>query len=103
MPCLSLRWFNCLGRQSTSCVLHFHAKRIPPRKGITDYRARDVAVGDGRRARSRTFVRSDHKKKGVSQCTSHLLSMIPYREVLREEVKSPARNVRNCNGDETPM
>jgi len=48
-------------------------------------------------------VRSDDKKKARLNCISHLLSMIPYKEVPRDKVSLPSRKMRDRYDDETPI
>jgi polyphosphate kinase len=37
-------------------------------------------------------VRSDDKKRARLKCIAHLLSQVPYEEVLRKKVKLPKRS-----------
>jgi polyphosphate kinase len=45
------------------------------------------------------IVRSDDKKKARLNCIAHLLSMIPYRKVPREQVKLPKRKSKKAYDD----
>jgi polyphosphate kinase len=49
------------------------------------------------------IVRSDDKRSARLNCISHLLSIIPYRDVPREKVKLPKRKERNRYDDQSPL
>jgi polyphosphate kinase len=49
------------------------------------------------------IVRSDDKKRARLNCISHLLSMIPYRNVPREKVTLPRRKERNRYDDQPSL
>ena len=49
------------------------------------------------------IVRSDDKKTARLNCISHLLSLIPYRKVSREQVKLPARKKHGQYDDQAPL
>lgn len=38
------------------------------------------------------LVRSDNKKRARLNCITHLLSLIPYKKLLREKIKFPKRS-----------
>lgn len=40
-------------------------------------------------------VRTDNKKRGRLNCISHLLSMVPYKEIKQDKVKLPDRDTSN--------
>jgi polyphosphate kinase 2 len=46
------------------------------------------------------LVKSDDKRKARLNCISHLLSMIPYKKVPREEVKLPRRSIKKGFDDQ---
>lgn len=49
------------------------------------------------------LVRSDDKRKARLNCISHLLSMIPYKEVPREKVDLPKRSEEHGYDDQKPI
>ncbi len=49
------------------------------------------------------IVPSDDKKRARLYCISHLLSLIPYKEVPREKVKMPKRSTKGAYDDEITM
>jgi len=49
------------------------------------------------------IVRADDKKRARLNCITHLLSMVPYEEVPREEVKLPKRDETRAYDDITPL
>ncbi|PYT92634.1 MAG: polyphosphate kinase 2 [Acidobacteria bacterium] len=49
------------------------------------------------------IVRSDDKKKARLNCISHLLSMIPYGKVARENVKLPKRRTKDSYDDQATL
>jgi polyphosphate kinase 2 len=70
-----------------------------------DYsRARDdmFAASDTQYARWH-ILRTDDKKRARLNCISHLLSMIPYREIPREKVKLGKRSSKGAFDDEASL
>src|SRR5882762_256190 len=49
------------------------------------------------------IVRSDDKKRARLNCITHLLGMLPYRKVPREEVKLPKRKTKESYDDQIPL
>lgn len=49
------------------------------------------------------IVRSDNKRSARLNCISHLLSIVPYREIPREKVKLQKRKEGNRYDDQTPL
>jgi polyphosphate kinase 2 len=49
------------------------------------------------------IVRSDDKKRARLNCITHLLSLIPYKEVPRENVKLPRRKAKDQYDDQKPL
>jgi polyphosphate kinase 2 len=49
------------------------------------------------------IVRSDDKKRARLNCISHLLSLIPYRRVPREEVALPERSRKGAYDDQSTL
>jgi len=49
------------------------------------------------------IVRSDDKKRARLNCISHLLSLIPYKKVPREEVELPKRSNKGKYDDQTTL
>ena len=49
------------------------------------------------------IVRSDDKKRARLNCISHLLKLIPYKELPRKEVKLGRRNAKGKYDDEAPL
>jgi len=49
------------------------------------------------------IVRSDDKKRARLNCVSHLLSLIPYKQVPREKVKMPKRSEKGAYGDQASL
>jgi polyphosphate kinase 2 len=49
------------------------------------------------------IVRSDDKRRARLNCISHLLSLIPYKEVEREKIKLPKRKTKNEYDDQAPL
>src|SRR5215475_13995668 len=78
---------------------------LPSRSRWYDYsRARDMMLD----ATDTDFspwhiVRSDDKKRARLNCISHLLSIIPYKEVPREKVKLPDRSKKSGYDDEASL
>jgi|SRR5579864_3736919 len=49
------------------------------------------------------IVRSDDKRRARLNCISHLLSLIPYKEVAREKIKLPKRKTKNEYDDQATL
>jgi polyphosphate kinase 2 (PPK2 family) len=49
------------------------------------------------------IVPSDDKKRARLNCISHLLSLIPYRQVPREKVKLPKRSKKGAYDDQATL
>ena len=49
------------------------------------------------------IVRSDDKRRGRLNCISHILSVLPYKKVKREEVKLPKRSNKHQYDDVTSI
>jgi polyphosphate kinase len=49
------------------------------------------------------IVRSDDKKRARLNCITHLLSLIPYKEIPRKSVKLPRRNTKDQYDDQKPL
>ena len=49
------------------------------------------------------IIRSDDKKKARLNCITHLLSLIPYKEVAHENVKLPRRKTKDAYDDQKPL
>ena len=49
------------------------------------------------------IVSSDDKKRARLNCISHLLKLIPYKRLHREEVKLPKRSMKDAYDDEATM
>jgi polyphosphate kinase 2 len=49
------------------------------------------------------IVRSDDKRRGRLNCISHLLSLIPYKEVHREKIKLPKRSGKGEYDDQATL
>jgi polyphosphate kinase len=49
------------------------------------------------------IVRSDDKKRARLNCISHLLKLIPYRQVRRAKVKLPKRSNEGAYDDHASM
>jgi len=48
-------------------------------------------------------VRSDDKKRARLNCISHLLKLIPYKKVDKEEIKLPKRKTKHEYDDQATM
>jgi hypothetical protein len=48
-------------------------------------------------------VRSDDKRRARLNCISHILSLLPYKKVKREEVKLPKRSNKRQYDDVTSI
>jgi len=49
------------------------------------------------------IVPSDDKRRARLNCISHLLSLIPYKQVLRSKVQLPKRMMKHAYDDQTPL
>ncbi len=49
------------------------------------------------------IVRSDDKRRARLNCIAHLLSLIPYEALPREEIKLPERDEKDAYDDITPL
>jgi hypothetical protein len=49
------------------------------------------------------LVRTDDKRRARLNCIHHLLSLIPYEDVHREEVKLPKRDESKAYDDLKPL
>jgi polyphosphate kinase len=49
------------------------------------------------------ILRSDDKKRARLNCISHLLSMIPYKNVPREKVVMPKRSNKGAYADQATI
>jgi polyphosphate kinase 2 len=67
-------------------------------------RARDnmLAATDSKHA-PWNLVRSDDKRRARLNCISHLLSLIPYKNVPREKVKLPKRSEKHSYNDQASI
>jgi polyphosphate kinase 2 len=78
---------------------------LPSRAKWFEYsKARDMmlAATDTKHAPWR-ILRSNDKKRARLNCISHLLELIPYKEVPRPKVKLPKRSMKNAYDDEAPL
>ena len=64
---------------------------------------RPNAGGYGHKHAPWHLVRSDDKRKARLNCISHLLSMIPYKKVPREEIKLPKRAEKHSYNDQASV
>jgi polyphosphate kinase 2 len=49
------------------------------------------------------LVRTDDKRRGRLNCIAHLLSLVPYKKVARDEVKLPKRSLKHEYDDQEPL
>jgi hypothetical protein len=49
------------------------------------------------------ILRSDDKKRARLNCLAHILSLIPYEKVKREEVKLPKRSMKGEYDDQASL
>ena len=49
------------------------------------------------------LIRSDDKKRARLNCITHLLSLIPYKEIPHENVKLPQRKTKDQYDDQKPL
>lgn len=78
---------------------------LPSRTRWYEYsRARDLMLeATDTEAAPWYIVRSDDKKRARLNCISHLLSLIPYRQVPREKVKLPKRSEKSAYDDQASL
>jgi polyphosphate kinase 2 len=78
---------------------------LPSREKWYDYsRARDAMLeATDTESVPWYIVRSDDKKRARLNCLAHFLSLIPYEEVPRPEVKLPDRSKKDAYDDEASM
>ena len=78
---------------------------LPSREKWYDYsKARDAMLeATDTESAPWYIVRSDDKKRARLNCISHLLSLIPYEKVPREEVKLPDRSKKGAYDDEATL
>ncbi len=78
---------------------------LPSRSKWYDYsRARDLMLKATDTKRAPWYIlRSDDKKRARLNCLSHILSLIPYKKVLREKVELPKRSMKGAYDDEAPL
>lgn len=81
------------------------AMDLPSRTRWYDYsRARDMMLrATDVEAAPWYIVPSDDKKRARLNCISHLLSLIPYRQVPRKKVKLPKRSRKGAYDDQATM
>lgn len=78
---------------------------LPSREKWYEYsRARDTMIEatDTKHAPWH-IVRSDDKKRARLNCIRHLLSLIPYKKLPREEIKLPARSKKDKYDDQASL
>ncbi|MFO0873642.1 MAG: polyphosphate kinase 2 [Phycisphaerales bacterium] len=78
---------------------------LPSRSKWFDYsRARDVMLeATDTRAAPWYILRSDDKRRARLNCIRHILDTIPHKEVPREKVKLPAREMGKAYDDQSPL
>ena len=78
---------------------------LPSRVRWYDYsRARDKMLdATDTKASPWYIVRSDDKKRARLNCISHLLGLIPYKEVSRKRLKLPKRSKKGSYDDEVTL
>jgi polyphosphate kinase 2 (PPK2 family) len=78
---------------------------LPSRARWYDYsRARDMMLdATDSDAAPWYVVRSDDKKRARLNCISHLLRLIPYRQLPRKKVKLPKRSQKGAYDDQTTL
>src|SRR5581483_1773354 len=74
---------------------------LPSRSRWYEYsRARDIMLeATDTKEAPWHIVRADNKKRARLNCIAHLLSLLPYKHVAREEVKMPKRSTRGAYDD----
>src|SRR6266513_2619496 len=75
---------------------------LPSRSRWFDYsRARDMMLKTTDTKHAPWYVlRSDDKKRARLNCIRHLLSVIPYKKVPRDNIKLPKRSTKNAYDDQ---
>jgi polyphosphate kinase 2 (PPK2 family) len=78
---------------------------LPSRTRWFDYsRARDMMLeATDTEIAPWYIVRSDDKKRARLNCISHLLELIPYKQVPREKVKMPKRSMKAAYDDQRTL
>jgi polyphosphate kinase 2 len=78
---------------------------LPSRERWYDYsRARDAMLdATDTDAAPWYIVRSDDKKRARLNCVSHLLKLIPYREIHKKKVKLPKRSTKAAYDDQATL
>jgi polyphosphate kinase len=78
---------------------------LPSRERWYEYsRARDLMLdATDKKASPWHIVRSDDKKRARLNCISHLLSLIPYKQVPKEKVKLPKRSTKGAYDDQAKL
>jgi len=78
---------------------------LPSRSKWFEYsRARDMMLkATDTKSAPWHILRSDDKKRARLNCLAHILSLVPYKKVLREKVKLPKRSMKGEYDDEAPL
>lgn len=78
---------------------------LPSRSKWYEYsRARDMMLKATDTKHAPWYIlRSDDKKRARLNCLTHILDLIPHKEVSREKVKLPKRSMKGAYDDETPL
>ncbi len=78
---------------------------LPSREKWYEYsRARDQMLEATDNKTSPWYIlRSDDKKRARLNCITHLLSLIPYKDVPREKIKLPERSKKNAYDDQATL
>ena len=78
---------------------------LPSREKWYEYsRARDVMLEASDSKHAPWYIlHSDDKKRARLNCITHLLSLIPYKEVKRPKIKLPERSEKGAYDDQTPL
>ena len=78
---------------------------LPSRARWYDYsRARDIMLeATDTDAAPWYIVRSDDKKRARLNCIAHLLSLIPYRQAPKQNVKLPERSMKRAYDDQATL
>jgi polyphosphate kinase 2 (PPK2 family) len=81
------------------------AMDLPSRERWYDYsRARDQMLEATDTKYAPWYIlRSDNKKQARLNCIAHLLSLIPYKELPRDEVKLPKRSTKSEYDDQATL
>src|SRR6185369_6119670 len=74
---------------------------LPSRSRWFEYsKARDEMLKATDTKRAPWYIlRSDDKRRARLNCISHILQLIPYKEVPREKIKLPARSMKGAYDD----